>query len=125
MPFTITAAAVDIAPGTYKGQLESVEVKPTENFGGGEYRQWNFLIEVDGKLLPVSATSSMNTGPRSKSYLWLTALLGRAPAAGETIEDPTGKTVLLTIGQKENGFPRIDGVSPFVEPAATVPGVPR
>ena len=127
MPFTI-GESKSLAPGTYKGQLIEVSVKLKETKPGSgvfdEYRMWDFVAEVDGELVPVSATSSMNTGPKSKAYQWLTALTGRAPQAGETIEDPIGKTVLLTISQKDNGFPKIDLLTAYVEPTVT-DGVPR
>jgi hypothetical protein len=121
MPFEIAAGNKGIAPGTYKGQLVEVGIKNGET---GDYRLWDFVAEVDGELVPVSATSSMNTGPKSKAFQWLTALTGRAPQAGEVIEDPIGKTVLLTISQKDNGFPKVDLLTAYVEPAK-VGDVPR
>lgn len=129
MPFEIPDAP-DFPPGTYKAQLAGVQVKDGGTFKGpnnptGAYRVWDWLIEKDGELQPLSVTSSINTGPRSTSYAWLTALLGRAPQAGEKIEDPTGKTVVLQIGKKENGYPKVEAVLPFVEPQQALPGVPR
>ena len=121
MPFEIAAGNKGIAPGTYKGTLVEVAIKNGET---GDYRLWDFLADVNGELVPVSATSSMNTGPKSKAYQWLTALIGRAPQAGESIEDPIGKPVLLTISQKDNGFPKIDMLTAYVEPTVTN-GVPR
>ena len=121
MPFEIAAGNKGIAPGTYKATLTEVSIKESET---GQYRLWDFLADVNGELVPVSGTSSTNTGPKSKSFQWLTALIGRAPQAGETIEDPIGKMVLLTISQKDNGFPKIDLLTAYVEPAVT-DGVPR
>ena len=122
MPFEIAKSNKDIEPGTYKASLAEVSIKEGET---GQYRLWDFLADVNGELVPVSATSSMNTGPKSKAYQWLTALIGKAPQAGETIEDPIGKMVLLTISRKDNGFPKIDLLTAYVEPAQTKAGIPR
>lgn len=129
MPFEIPNAP-DFPPGTYKAQLAGVMVKSggkfvSPNNPDGSYRVWDWLVEKDGRLEPLSITTSLNTGPRSTSYQWLTALLGRAPVAGEKLEDPTGRTVLLTISRKENGFPKIDAVGAYIEPQQALPGVPR
>jgi hypothetical protein len=129
MPFEITAGGPDIPPGTYKGTLESVTIEQaTVGFNGqppDKYRLWSFLIDVDGTLVPISATSSMGTSPKTKSYAWLTALLGTAPQSGETIEDPIGKMVLITVSKGDNGFPKVQSLTAYVEPAQAQPGIPR
>lgn len=118
----------DIADGTYPATLAGVEVKKG-GFGGNDYRDWEWLVEVaeDGQteIVPLHQLTSMNTGPQSNSYKQLTALLGAAPKAGEKIEAPTGKRVTLTIGHNEKGFPKVLGVGPFIDPQATLPGIPR
>ena len=78
---------------------------------------WKFLADVAGTLLPVEGISSENTGTKTKSYEWLTALLGAAPQVGETIADPVGRKCIVTVGQK-NGYPRVEAVEAFTEPAA-------
>lgn len=132
MTFKIADVPEQIEPGTYKAQLEGSTVETGGQFKSdknpnGDYRRWNWLVEVPGKegLQPMSDNSSLFTGPKSETYKRLTALLGRAPQAGEEIENPVGKTVLLTISRKENGYAKIDAVSPWVDPQQTVPGVPR
>ena len=123
MPFDITSGSnKNIPPGTYKAQLTEVSIRNGET---GDYRLWDFVAEVNGELLPISGTSSMNTSPKSKAYAWLTALIGRAPQSGEQIEDPIGKTVLMTISQKDNGFPKIDLLTAYQEPVQSELGVPR
>ena len=77
-----------------------------------------------GTLLPVEGISSENTGTKTKSYEWLTALLGAAPQVGETIADPVGRKCIVTVGQK-NGYPRVEAVEAFTEPAQVLEGVPR
>jgi len=121
MPFEITAGQV-IDPGTYKAQLTRVE----ENQGQyGMYRKWHFLVDVNGTGEELSVITSGNTGPQSKSFAWLTALLGRVPQAGERIEDPTGKTVLVSVVTNKKGFSTIDSLMPIVEPVQQEAGIPR
>ena len=125
----------DLEPGTYKAQLLGVTVKSGGKFVSpqnpeGKYRLWDWAVEKAGdngevELVPFSDTTSLNTGPKTNSYARLTALLGKAPQAGETIETPTGKTVMLQIVRKENGFAKVEAVLPFVDPQQTLPGVPR
>lgn len=121
MPFEITAAP-DIPDGQYPATLEKVE---SETGSYGPMRKWHWLIEVNDKIEPLSSITSANTGTRSKSYQWLTALIGRAPKAGERIEDPTGTRVLLTIQENEKGYPTVMAVAPYSEPQQVMPGVPR
>lgn len=123
MPFTIEAPkGPDIPAGTYKAQLLKVE---TGQGQFGSQRKWFWLVNVDGKGEELSVLSSTNTSPSSKSYKWLTALLGKAPQVGETIEDPTGKTVMLNIGPNDKGYPTILDIIPIVEPVQTEAGIPR
>ena len=122
MPFEIPQG-VQIDPGTYRAQLEKVEPYTHPTYGDG--RKWHWIVDVEGEATPLSVITSGNTGPQSKSYQWLTALLGRSPQAGETIQDPTGKTVLLAIGKNEKGFPKVDSVMSLVEPTQVEAGIPR
>lgn len=130
MTFKIADVPPQIDPGTYKAQLAGSSIETGGKFKdeknpNGDYRRWEWLVEVPGKdLQPLSDNTSLFTGPKSETYKRLTALLGRAPVAGEEIENPVGKTVLLTISIKENGYNKIDMVSPYVDPQQTVPGVP-
>lgn len=122
MPFDIPNT-VDIPEGSYTATLERVE-EAEGNFG--KYRKWHFLIDVNGKLESLSSLTSANTGPKSKSYIWLTALMGGvAPQAGQTIEDPTGSRVIVRIAKNDKGFSNVVELLPFVEPAQVVPGLPR
>lgn len=126
MPFTIQAPQVEIADGTYPAMLQGVTTEPSRTPSiPGDARKWTFLVEHDGKVDPIDALSSTGTGPKTKAYKWLTVLLGRAPQAGEVIEDPTGVRVLVQIIHNEAGFPKIENLLPYVEPQQTLPGVPR
>jgi hypothetical protein len=130
VPFKIDKGAPDIPPGNYKAQLAGTQIKSGGKFKSpdnpdGEYRIWDWLVEKDGELVPFSDTTSIGTTPKTVTFARLTALLGRTPEVGEEIEDPTGKTIVLQIGKKENGWPKVDSVGPYVDPQQTLPGVPR
>lgn len=128
--FVIPEKGADLEPGNYKAQLVGVTIKDGGKFTSpqnptGKYRLWDWAVEKDGELVPFSDTTSLNTGPKTVAYSRLTALTGKPPQAGEKIPTPTGKTVILQIGVKENGFPKIEAVIPYVDPQQTVPGIPR
>jgi hypothetical protein len=106
MPFTISQPQVTIEPGTYPATLEKVVEGTHPTYGPN--RQWHWLVEVNDKLEAFMDFTSANTGSGTNTYKRLTALLGRAPAAGETVEDPTGTRVLLQIGKNDKGFPKVD-----------------
>jgi hypothetical protein len=124
MPFEISAGTqLQVPDGTYPAVLESV----IEESGGkfGAQRKWTFLVEHDGKIDSLSGLSSTNTSPGSKSYQWLSALLGKEPQVGERYEDPTGTRVLLQLKKNDKGYMKIEAVLPFEEPQQVLPGVPR
>lgn len=122
MPFTIGGGS-NIAPGTYKGQLTRVESGIPTAFGTA--RKWYFLLDVDGKGEELSAMTSENTGPQSKAFRWLKALTGRVPQAGEVIDDPVGKTVMIEVTHNDKGFATVGDLIPIVEPVQTEAGIPR
>jgi len=126
MPFTIGSGQNPIPPGTYSGTLESVEVDSiSSSFGTKDMRRWHFLIDVNGVLLPVSALSSLNTAPGSKSYQWLKAILRRELLSGEAIEDPVGQRMLVVVENNAKGYAKVVNVLPFTEPEQLMAGVPR
>ena len=109
-------------PGSYKAQLLRTEFVET-SFGKG--RKWYFLVDVNGEGHEASFLTSMHTGPNSKTYAWLSALLGRSPQAGEKLPDPTGKTVILQLDKNEKGYPKVVALVPHVEPQQVEAGIPR
>jgi hypothetical protein len=121
MPFTITGST-EIPEGTYLGTLEKVEVG---NSSFGDYRKWSFLIDVNGTLTPITAVTSMNTGPQAKAYRWLSAILRKPLKAGETLDDPVGQKAMITVGENAKGFPTIIAVEPYEDPTQVIPGIPR
>lgn len=124
MPFTIDPPkGSNIPDGTYKAQLISVESGIPSKYG--KMRKWNFLVDVDGQGEDLAGLTSEATGPGTKAFAWLSALTGQTPQVGATIEDPTGKTVLLDIVANEKGYPQINEMRAFVEPAQVEAGIPR
>lgn len=124
--FNIGAGTASVPAGTYTGILEKVEPEQvTSQYGQKVMWRWTFLLSVNGEARELDGLTSQATSPKSKAYAWLTAILGRAPAIGETLEPPIGKQVLVTVKEKDNGWPAISGLSPFVAPESIVPGVPR
>lgn len=128
--FDIPKPQVEIPPGTYKATLLGVQVKSGGQFKDpeknpdGSYRMWDWLVDVNGEGVEFSDTTSLNNGPKTVSYQRLTALLGEAPQAGKSYDPPTGKTCLLQIVKKDNGYPKVEFVLPYVEPQ-TEAGLPR
>ncbi len=114
MPFTVSSNEGHVEPGTYPGLLQAVTIKNIVGFSGiaEDVREWQFQVSVNGDLKPLSAISSMNMGPQSKSYKWLTALLRRPLLAGEQLDDPIGANALLVVGDNKKGYSTILDVLP-------------
>lgn len=123
MPFEVTASGPDIPDGTYKAQLIRVESGIKSQYGN--VRKWFFLVDVNGRGEELSALTSEDTSSQSKAGKWLAALLGRPLVVGETVEDPTGKTVLVDIVRNKKDFPSIGEMRPFSEPTQVEAGIPR
>lgn len=75
---------------------------------------WKFEI-FDGPFagLVVESSTSLASGPKSKIYSYLTALLGRPPATGQGFEkqDLVSQLALGTISIDDGGYLRIDNLS--------------
>jgi hypothetical protein len=135
---TISAGAQsDIAPGVYEVTLidisEPREIFPQTGPNTGKtvtLRDWTFALE-DGSTITGSASTA--SGPKSKTYAWLTALLGGTPPAvgqGFPKSQLVGREALATISIDEGGWPRIANLSarPKARAAAARPiklGDPR
>lgn len=76
-----------------------------------QLRDWTFALDNDTQI---TGSASIASGPKSKTFSWLTALLGGAPpAVGQAFSKPDliGRTALATINIDENGWPRIMSLS--------------
>lgn len=116
---TVSAGAQsDIEPGVYEVTLTAIseprEIYPQTGPNAGKtvtLRDWTFMLE-DGT--EVRAGASTASGPKSKTYAWLTALLGGVPpAVGSSYprDQLVGRMALATITVDEGGWPRIANLS--------------
>lgn len=117
---TVTAGApqVDIEPGTYQVTLTEISeprtIFPMSGPNAGkevQLRDWTFSLE-DGTELRGSA--SIASGPKSKTFAWLTALLGGVPpAVGQSYprDQLIGRDALATVDIDEGGWPKIRNLS--------------
>lgn len=119
---TVTQGGPDIEPGTYSVVLKAIDgpkvitAKNGPNAGeSSTIFDWTFEITDGGaEGEEVRQATSTNSGPRSKMYSWLTALLGgKPPAIGQTFEfgDLIGHEAIATISKTESGWPKIDQLS--------------
>jgi hypothetical protein len=74
---------------------------------------WVFTIDAPGTTVhekPLDGSTSTASGPRSKMYAWLTALLGGRPPAPQqqfAKGDLIGRMALATVSHDEGGWPQI------------------
>lgn len=74
---------------------------------------WTFAVDQPGHPLDgteIQGSTSTSSGPRSKMFAWLTALLnGAAPAVGTAFEKEqlVGRRALATIQKDSDGWPRL------------------
>ena len=130
---TITAGApqVDIEPGTYEVTLIDISeprtILPQSGPNAGkevQLRDWTFALE-DGTEIRGSASTA--SGPKSKTYAWLTALLGGTPpVVGQSYprSQLIGREALATIVIDEGGWPKIANLSARPR-AKAAPAKPR
>lgn len=131
---TITAGAPqsDIEPGTYEVTLIDISepriINPQTGPNAGKevtLRDWTFALE-DGTEIRGSASTA--SGPKSKTFAWLTALLGGAPpVVGQSYprSQLIGREALATIAIDEGGWPRITNLSARPKTKAAPAAAPR
>jgi hypothetical protein len=74
---------------------------------------WVFTIDAPGTIVhekPLDGSTSTASGPRSKMYAWLTALLGGRPPAPQqqfAKSDLIGRMALATVSHDDGGWPQI------------------
>lgn len=111
MPFTITAYIPSVKPGAYQAVCTGVEERAPKAEPDNLFRVWSFQL-ADGSQRTVEGSSSLATSPKSKGGKWIAALLGRAPAVGETV-DPVGKPCTVIVAIKETtGYEYVETVAP-------------
>lgn len=92
-------------PGIYPAKVTKLETKTTDS---GTFRIWSF--DVGGET--ITASSSMMFGPKSKTYKWVTALIGRTPVPGEKLEVVGLSCQLHIIVDEDSGYNRVEAVLP-------------
>lgn len=131
---TISAGAppTDLTAGVYEVTLTAISeprtIFPQTGPNSGkevQLRDWTFALE-DGS--EVTGSASTASGAKSKTFAWLTALLGGTPpVVGQTYPRAQliGREALATIAIDEGGWPKITNLSARpkgrVAPVAPVP----
>lgn len=125
--FTVNAGGPDIPDGVYpviltdiRGDIEDPEKPKTVTAQRGpkagqdiDLWDWIFAVDAPGNVydsLELEVSTSTASGPRSKMYGFLTALMnGVAPTIGAnyTKEQLVGRSALATIQKDDAGWARI------------------
>lgn len=123
MPFvTVNQGGPDIEPGVYPVIVTAIADPKTVTAQRGpkagqdiDLIDWTFAIESGpGEGTELRESTSTASGPKSKMFAWLTALLGgKPPQIGQGFEksDLVGRLALATIAKDESGWPRISQLS--------------
>ena len=121
-PFvTVSSGGPDIPDGVFSVTLTAIEgpktITPQNGPNAGQdvdIFEWAFVVdEGDYENTEIQATTSTASGPRSKMFAFLTALMGgRAPQVGTSFEvtDLVGRRALATIRRSDSGWPRIENL---------------
>lgn len=118
---TVNQGGPDIEAGVYTVILTGIDgpktIIPQSGVNAGKevsIFDWTFAVdEGEYEGTEIQATTSVSSGPRSKMYAFLTALLdGKAPAVGASFEatDLVGRRALATISRSESGWPRVENL---------------
>ena len=134
--FTVAQGGPDIPDGPYYVILTGISGPKTVLAKRGpkagqeiDLYDWKFAIDDGPKEgEEIESSTSASSGPRSKLYAYLTALLGgKAPEIGSTFElgDLVGRRALATIRKDETGWPRIENLSavPATAPLPLTPTI--
>jgi hypothetical protein len=109
----VTSGAPNIPPGTTAATLISLRPKVINTADGEkDVLEWTFSTD-NGEI---SAISSLNTGPKSKTFAFLVALLGKENVNiddGFDEPDLVGKQALASIVIDDRGWPKIDALIPM------------
>jgi hypothetical protein len=120
MPFLTVSSggASDVDEGVYEVVLTDISEPKTVLAARGpkagqeiQLLDWTFAIvggKHDSKELQTSTSTA--SGPKSKMYAYLTALLGgKPPVIGQAFEktDLVGRMALATVAIDEGGWPRV------------------
>ena len=121
--FEVKAGGVEIPDGVYPVVLTAITgpklVTAQQGPNAGkeiELFDWTYAIDAPGTPedgTEITASTSTASGPKSKMFSWLTALMGgKPPAVGTKFEviDLVGRAALATIRTGESGWPRLENL---------------
>lgn len=116
----VKAGGSNIPDNVYTLQLNAISDPKTVTAQRGpkagqdiDLLDWTFVVSDPGSQFDgeeITESTSTASGPKSKMYAWITALLGgQPPAVGTRFEksDLIGRLALGTIRKDESGWPRI------------------
>jgi hypothetical protein len=130
---TVKQGGVEIDDGVYPVVLTAISEPKTVQVTRGpkagqemDLLDWTFAI-VEGQYADTEITVSSSTasGPKSKMFGFLTALLGgKAPTVGQSFErtDLVGRMALATVRRDESGWPRIENLGAMPASMRNAPG---
>jgi hypothetical protein len=124
---TVTAGTPVLPAATYPATLIGIKPKRlTTKFSKpgteDDFLEWTWLVEGSDKDVEVTSLTSVATGPKSRIFEYLTALLGAGNVNindGFDENDLVGKKAQLSIVVTEDGFSKVDQiVAPVVTRAS-------
>ncbi len=130
---TVTAGTPVLKAGTYPATLIGIKPKrmATKFSKPGEeddFLEWPWLVEGADKDVEVTSLTSVATGPKSRIFEYLTALLGAGNVNindGFDENDLVGKKAQLSIVVTDDGFSKVDQiVAPVVTRASRAAAAP-
>lgn len=124
----MSSGAPDIADGNYIVTLTNLTGPREATMPDGEvvnFLDWTFATESG---VEITDSSTIKTGPKSKSRQWISALIGRVLTNKDAFDpaDLIGRMCVVTISN-ETGWPRISNAGVLMQPQAVVqaPAAPQ
>jgi hypothetical protein len=115
---TVKAGTPIVPPGTYRADLVGIAPKRmvtafSKNGEEQDFLEWTWLVHGENKQAEITSLTSVATGPKSRIFEYLVALLGADKVkidAGFDEADLVGKTVMVQIVATEDGFSKVDKI---------------
>jgi hypothetical protein len=104
-----------VPPGMYDARVTAITSKDVQWQGEDLHLlEWAFQVETPEGIEEVTGSTSTKTGPSAKMPAWTTALIGRAPQAGERIPRSAliGRSCTVVVVTSDKGYAKVDAVVP-------------